>query len=566
MQTPHVKTFKVAQYLVLAFLVLAIGYHLAEKQLVNHQTWKSRLAAQYDKDFTIRQNRAHIADRHGFQLAVSTKAYSIYGIGSEIENTRDAASRIAQAMGMADYGPIYNRIAGRTGFFWIARNVDPLVASRIGTIKGVGLLEGERRFYPDGDLFGKLLGFTGVDIQGLEGIEHRFDERLKGQEVRVAVYRDARRRDIMLEPISTQQNSLKKPPLTLSVDSRLQAFVESSVQQFLQEHEAKAISVVAMDPFNGEVLSIYSWPSYDPNNFSNYPRQRWRNDAIANTFEPGSTFKLITYAAALKSRSITLQDIFFGENGEYREGNRTIRDTVPMGWASVAEAFGQSSNVITSKIAAQIPAEVFHSTIRDFGFGAATGIELSGESAGLLRPPSQWSRLSQTSLSMGYEISVNALQMVRAYAAAINGGYLVQPTILKGANQGREWEAILDPQTADAMKSLLLRVVEKGTGRNASHKYFTIGGKTGTAQKLDPVEGYTRDRHLASFVGFFPYEQPQVVMGVFIDEPKVAVKQQNAEGPVYVSSYGGAVAAPLFRDIAGKYINYYTIVPDRKSN
>ncbi|MBB5021969.1 peptidoglycan D,D-transpeptidase FtsI family protein [Desulfurispira natronophila] len=553
MQTKHIQHFRFLQIALVLVGVLYIGYHLVEKQIIQHEHWKSRLAAQYDKDFTLRQNRAHIIDRHGIHLAVSTRAYSIYGIGSEIENHRDTASLIAQALGMPDYGPIYQRIAGATGFFWIARNVDPAVASQVADLRGVGLLEGERRFYPAGKLLAKVLGFTGVDVQGLEGIEHRFDRQLQGEEVRVAIHRDARRREIMLEPMSRNQETTK-PPLQLSIDSRLQTFAHHTIKTYLEENNARNITIVAMNPHNGEILSMYSWPSFDPNNYSNYPRQAWRNEAVSSTFEPGSTIKLITYAAALQSNSVTLADIFYGEQGEYREGNRRIRDVSPLGWASVAESFRRSSNIITSKIAAEIPEETFYEYLRLFGMGQATGVELSGESQGLLRPPAQWSRLSRTSLAMGYEVSANALQMVRAYSAVANGGYLVRPTMIRDGNQDAEAKRILTPETASTMRQLLKGAVEQGTGRNAALEHFVISGKTGTAQKLDPEHGYSRDRHFASFIGFFPYDKPQVVMGVFVDEP---------DGGIY---QGGAVAAPIFRDIAEKYISFYGLIPDKKGS
>ncbi|WP_160165023.1 peptidoglycan D,D-transpeptidase FtsI family protein [Chrysiogenes arsenatis] len=520
------------------------------KQIVHHDYWAQKRQAQYTKDFTVKQQRADIHDRNGLPLALSSKAYNVYGVGSEIEEIIKTSSHIATALGLKDYGPIYERIHGRSGFFWIARNVPPAQAAKIGEIKGVGLLSGEQRSYPSKELFSRVLGFTGVDAQGLEGVERRFDDVLIGDELRIGIYRDARRRDIMLETL-TQNYPLKKEPLRLSLDSQLQTFIHDSVSTYLVSSKPKSITVVAMDPWSGEVLAAYGWPNYDPENYQKFPKEKWKNIFITDVFEPGSTYKLVTFAAALQSGKATPQDMFFGENGVWRDGNREIRDTHPVGHINTVDAFVESSNIITAKIALSMEPEYLYRFMTNFGFGQKTGIELHGESPGLLRPPKQWSKLSRSSLAMGYEMSANALQMVRLYSAIANGGYLVTPTILRRTT-GEEIprERVLDEQVALTLKHMLLQVVERGTAKSARLKHYTLCGKTGTSQKLDPVKGYNSGKYFSSFVGFFPYESPRVVVGVFVDEP---------EGKYY----GGAVAAPIFRDIAAKYINFHNILPDK---
>lgn len=547
---PNLAKSQIMQLVGLVLGFLAISGSLVHKQLLHHDRWIAQRESQYETELSITQRRADILDRNGLALAISNKAYNLYAIGSEVIDKRTTASRVAMALGMDDYGPIYERFADHNGFVWLARNIDPMQAARLEDIPGIGLVDGEARHYPAGELFAKIIGFSGVDAQGLEGAERYFDERLRGDEIQLDIYRDARQRRIVLEPL-TGSVPLQKDPLRLSLDSRIQTHLRSSIQQFVRDQGARAVTALAMDPHTGQILGTYSWPGYNPNEFARAPREHWRNNFISDVFEPGSTFKLVTYAAALMSGAISMEDIFYGEDGQYRDGNRWIRDTHPMGWSSVEDAFTESSNVIATKVAHQMTPEQFAETIQRFGFGSRTGIELYGESAGILRPPDQWSKLSVSSLAMGYEIGVTALQMVRAYAAVANGGWLVEPTILPD-DRRTPAEKILDERTARIMKHLLLRTVEEGTGKNTRFDYFSVCGKTGTAQKLDPVLGYQGGKYFASFIGFFPHQDPEVVMGIFVDEPG---------GEHY---YGGSTAALIFRDAAARIMMTRGILPNKK--
>ena len=430
---------------------------------------------------------------------------------------------------------------------WLKRRVSPREAARVKalSLSGIDSVETERRIYPQGSLAASLLGFADVDARGLEGVEHTYDQYLHGKAARILGERDGLQRTIFVD------GSLRRPDalqVRLTLDAKLQYLAERELGRAVQTSRARAGTVLILDPRTFAILALAQVPTFDPNTPGDSAPAARRNRAISDCYEPGSTLKALLVAAALDSEQVRLQDRIFCEYGGYRVGRHTIHDVHPYGDLSVSQILIKSSNIGAAKIGQRLGKERYYQYLQGFGFGQLTGIDLPGESAGILPALQNWSPIKLVTASFGQGVAVTPLQLASAYAVLANDGVLMRPYLVsevlnvKGdvvyANSPTRLRQVIRPETAQQMLALLEHVVEPGgTGWRAQIEGFRVAGKTGTSQKVDPRGGYSAKGRIASFVGIVPADRPQLVVLVVIDEPGTAV-------------YGGTVAAPVFRTIA----------------
>lgn len=411
-----------------------------------------------------------------------------------------------------------------------------------------------KRVYPHGQLAAHLLGFVGRDGQGLEGIEYFFDGPLRNKGSRIEVLRDGRGKRLYSPEGAKDSWEVDGKDITLTLDEVVQHIAEEELAAQVVRQQAKGGVAVVLDPFSGEILALAIYPSFDPNAYLKSNPRAWRNRAITDSLEPGSTFKIIPLAAALEEGLTSLDEQIDGEEGTLSLSRQIIlRDIPPHDRLSLEEVITQSSNIGTIKVSRRLGKERLYRYVRLFGFGSKTGVDLPGEAAGLVSPPQKWSKVSLEFLAIGQEIGVTPLQLATAYAVIANGGLWVKPRIVKtfGPPQKPEGKMappigrrVLAPTTCRQLTRALIRVVSGGTGTRAALEGFEVAGKTGTAQKMGPYQHSSEQRYMSSFVGFVPARHPQAVILVMIDEPQGV-------------HLGGAVAAPVFREIAQRAMRYW---------
>jgi cell division protein FtsI (penicillin-binding protein 3) len=537
---------------------LAILGRLYRVQIVRHAELYERASQQYIRHVTLRPERGRILDRHGRVLATSVMVPSIYAIPHEIDHPDTVASQLASVLKQSP-AAVRRQLTAETHFVWLARQVSPETVAQIQSLglKGIHFQRESHRYYPKRHLAGQVLGFVGIDEQGLGGLEYLYEHELSGQPRQVILQHDAVGRQVDLV-----DGASAEPPrgadLHLTLDEWLQHLAEREIAIQVQRTRAQSGLVILMQPHTGYVLAMASYPFFDPNNFRDPQQQAWqRNRAVTDPIEPGSTFKLVVAAGSLEEQTVRPGEQFFCERGTMQYGRRRIRDHDPYGWLSFAEVFQNSSNIGTIKISERLSAFKLYHYIRRFGFGEKSLVDLPGESAGQLRPPQEWSRFSQASLAIGQEIAVTPLQLVTAFAAVANGGMLMQPRVVQRIDRPEgtqifapeaRWR-VLSRQTAEELTAILVGAVARGTGKLAALEDYTVAGKTGTAQKVDPDRGgYSRRKVLASFVGYVPAEAPQLVILVMLDEPQRL-------------RWGGQAAAPVFQRLAQQALLYLQIPP-----
>jgi cell division protein FtsI/penicillin-binding protein 2 len=531
----------------LVALWILLVLRLLQVQILERGRYQNMAKIQYTSREVKHALRGEILDRRLSPLATNQAAYSV-GIDTRLlKEPTDAARRIAEVLGGSPQA-LLRRFLKENGFMWLGRKLESekVDALRQLNLNALVFKKEYRRVYPFGRTAAHVVGFTGIDNEGLAGTELRFDSELRGKDGWAYVQRDAYNGEFVdLSKPSVAPKDGKH--LVLTIDYVFQTIVEEELRRAVKEYSAVGGCAVVTDPRTGEVLAMASEPSFDPNRFTEFPKERFRNRAISEIFEPGSTFKIVTMSALLETRTKKPTDIVFAENGVYRLAGRTIRDHERYGWLTVADVLKNSSNIGTVKLGMELGNMRLFRFARAFGFGALTGIDLPGETGGLLNQPTRWSRLTPASVSIGYEVGVTALQMAMAYGAIANGGKLLQPIIAAGTFDTVPREIpelqpivirrVLSPATAEKMRWLLERVVQEGTGAEARIEGLRIAGKTGTAQKpRKDGSGYSNTDYVASFVGFYPADAPELLVFVMIDTPR----------PVY---WGGKVAAPTFRRI-----------------
>jgi cell division protein FtsI (penicillin-binding protein 3) len=512
---------------------------------------------QYSRTVVLPAQRGPIVDRTGAPLATSATAQSLFAQPRGVGDPVRVATRLAPLVGLPE-AEVRGALTSPRAFVWIRRKLPPATVARVRALRepGLGFMPEPLRLYPNRELAAHVLGFEGVE-GGLEGIERTFEAELAGTPGKALVGKDALGREV------ETQHVLQAPApghgLMLTLDRTIQYVAERELDAAYRRTGAKGALAVALDPRTGEVLAIAGRPTFNPNTFLESPRESWRNRAVSDSFEPGSTFKAILAAAALEEGVVRPGDRIYAEDGAITLAGTTIHDWKKYGWLTFAEVLEHSSNVGAIKVGLALGRERYHRYMTAFGFGAPTGVGLAGESRGLLREPPRWSALSLPTMSIGQEISVTALQLVAAFGAIANGGTLMQPRIARAVfdvdgREVRRVEAravrqVLSPDTARTLTGLLTRVVESGTGRLAAIPGHAVAGKTGTAQKLDPhTRRYSRGPGVLSFVGFAPAADPRFVLLVLLDEPRT-------------ERWGSEAAAPVFAAIGREILRYLEVPP-----
>ncbi len=540
-----------------SFLAIFVkGYQL---QVLKRDELYKRAYMQQRRNITQQPRRGNIYDRRGEILATSVDVKSIYAQPNRINNLNYALVNLARVLD-TDPHKLEKSMVSNKSFVWLKRKVFPDQVEKIRKleIKGIEFVLEPRRFYPNRELAGHLLGFSGLDSRGLEGIELFYDDYLKGKIGRFVVGRDGVGRNLFTE--KGKDSFFDGGDLVLTLDKGIQYIVEKRLKKLVQKTRAKGGTVIVMEPQTGAILAIANQPDFNPNTFWSYRPSNFRNRAVTDTFEPGSTFKPILFAAAMEEGIVKENDLFFCENGQYEYHNKVIHDVKKYGWLSFKDVAKFSSNIGATKIGEKLGKDSYYIYIKNFGFGNKTGIDLPGERSGQVRSVRSWSNVALGTASFGQGITVTALQLVCAVSAVANGGNLMKPYLVKemvdhkGQITGRMYpevvRRVISEKTASRVVSLMEEVVKKGgTGSKAAISGYRVAGKTGTAQKVDTAtRKYSKDKYVSSFVGFVPADEPRFSILVVIDEPKGV-------------PYGGTVAAPLFKEIASEILYYLGIPP-----
>jgi cell division protein FtsI (penicillin-binding protein 3) len=544
-----------------AVIILA---RLVQLQVLGRASFERQAARQSERTIVLDPRRGAILDREGHPLAVSVDAESVYGVPQEISDPAGTAQALARALGLDAAGrrDVLAQLQKSRGFVWVRRKVDPVAARAVRDLQleGIGFLTENRRYYPKRDLASQVLGYVGVDNTGMSGIEYAFDGQIRGRAAKVAIQIDARRRAVG----HAEKPSTEGRTVVLTLDESIQHSAERELDRALVETGAISGVVVVMDPSSGEILALANRPAFNPNRFAAYASSRWKNRAVADAYEPGSTFKIFTAAAALQEGVVDPDETIDCGSGFIEIAGMRINDHRVFDQLTFRDVIAKSSDVGVIRVAQRLGRESFNRYVREFGFGVTTGVELPGESSGLLRPPSRWSALSLASLSFGQEIGVTALQITTAVGAVANGGYLMKPYVVRALEDasGRVVKTfkpvavrrVLQPRTVETLTDLLKGVVKTGTGEKAAVPGYTVAGKTGTAQKIDASGRYSMADHVASFVGFVPAGRPALAILVSLDTPKGTL------------NHGGDVAAPVFARVAEEALRHLAVPsedPDR---
>jgi cell division protein FtsI (penicillin-binding protein 3) len=523
--------------------------------------WLSEKAAgQYTRSFTATGKRGTIFDAKHREMAVSIDVTSIAGFPASIHDIPGTAKSLGIILGI-NHRELKKKLSSKRSFVWVKRHATPKEVNKIkaANLKGIGFLSEHSRVYPNRSLGAQILGFSGIDGQGLEGLEYYYNHYLKGTSAKQTVVQDALGRRFGEEKkILAEYNGNN---LILTIDKAIQYITESSLDEAVQNFSGKSGIAVVMEPSTGAILALAHYPRFNPNTYRKFGRSRWRNRAITDPFEPGSTMKIFLASAALESGFCSSNTIFYCEDGRYKIGRNTIHDTHPHGWLSLQQIVKVSSNIGTVKIAERIGKDNLYNFLKGFGFGSKSGIDCPGETSGSLSPHSRWTRIDTGAISFGQGISVSAIQLIAAVSSIANDGDLMKPYIVKAITDGngrlvenfrpRKVRSVISHETARTIKRIMQTVItEGGTGVKAAMEGYAVCGKTGTAQKISKSGGYADNDYVASFVGFAPAEDPRVAILVVVDEPQEEY-------------YGGTVAAPAFKRIAYETLNYLNVPPRR---
>ncbi|MBW1695997.1 MAG: penicillin-binding protein 2 [Deltaproteobacteria bacterium] len=523
--------------------------------------WLSERAEnQYKKSVVSTGKRGIIYDANHRTMAVSIDVMSIAAWPRKILNPKTAATALSAALHL-NRNAVYKKLVSKKMFVWLKRKATPkeTKAVRALNLDGINFIAESSRFYPNKTLAAQLIGFTGLDGHGLEGLEFYYDSYLQGSPVKHRIFRDARGREFDID---------KKPSyvfsgnhLILTIDGTVQYIAERVLEETVRQHSAKSALAIVMIPKTGAILALAHYPIFNPNDYRSFDQSVWRNRAITDPFEPGSTMKIFSAAAALESGLASANTIFFCENGAYRIGKDVVHDIHAYGWLSLQQIIKFSSNIGAVKVSEMIGPEYHYNILKSFGFGSKTGIDCPGETNGTLIPYRRWSKIDAGAISFGQGISVSALQLVTATSAIANNGILMKPYVVDSIVDPngriikkmtpRKVRRVVSAKTAATLNRVMQTVITReGTGAKAALDGYTVCGKTGTAQKTDSSGTYAKDRYTASFVGFAPAKDPAITILVVVDEPRTGY-------------YGGIVAGPAFRKIAQETLCYLSIPPEK---
>ncbi len=546
--------------IVAAALALWTGASLARLgylQIFRYADFLARAERQQQRIVEISPKRADIFDRNLHELAMSASVNSCFAVPSEIADPQMVARLLGGVLGTSP-DEMETRLASSHSFVWIARKLAPPTVARIQALnlRGIYFQKEDERFYPKRQLAAPVLGYVDIDEKGLGGIEYALDNRIRSKPGRMLIQADARSR--------WYDSSDKKPDagssVVLTIDENIQFIAEKELAAAVAQTRARAGTVIVQDPSNGEILAMASSPTFNPNAPAETKPDARANRAIANLYEPGSVFKIVTLSAAIDQGLTRPDEVVDCQMGAIYIAGHRIRDHMPFGLLTVSQILAKSSDVGAIKIGLRLGAPKFYDYIRSYGFGSLTDVDLPGENRGLLRRVENWTPVSVGSISMGQEVGVTPLQMINAVSAIANGGLLYRPHVvraLRTADGNLIPENEPDPRrvvretTAATMRSMLEGVVLNGTGKLARLDGYTTAGKTGTAQKIDPATGrYSATQLIASFVGFAPINNPALTILVQLDSPSMG------------SHMGGAVAAPVFKRVAEQALAYLNVPHD----
>ena len=547
---------------------MLVAVRLVYLQVFQRAELKLRADRQQEQTVEIEPKRGTIYDRMGRELAVSLDVDSVYGVPAETDNPRALAARLSRIL-RENPQALEKRLAGDKQFIWLSRKVEPGKAEQVRALgmKEVGIRLETRRFYPKKTLAGPLLGFTGIDNKGLEGVERAYDKVLRGVNGWVLVEKDALGRNVFPGGPGFQYK-LPKPgkDIVLTIDEVIQHIAEKELDAALASAKAKGGVCIVMNPRTAEILALtvraglHAGRVFNPNEPQHSKPAEWRNRAVTDAFEPGSIFKPFLASAALEERVVHPLERFDCSAGKIQVADRVINDAHKNGVLTFTDVIAESSNVGTIKVALRLGKERFAHYINAFGFGKKTGIDVPGEIPGLVKDYRLWSGVSVGSIAIGQEIGVTPMQMATAYCALANGGMLLKPYIVseiidRSGVEGKKFQPepvgrAITEETCAKVNRILQRVVEAGTGQRAKPAGYTAAGKTGTAQKIDQRTGkYSKQDYVSSFVGFAPTNSPRLLILVMIDTP---------EGVIW----GGSVAAPVFKAVAEQGLAYLQVQPD----
>jgi cell division protein FtsI/penicillin-binding protein 2 len=520
-----------------------------------HSSYLTSIAKKQQSLFVeLEPRRGTIYDASLKPQAVNISADSLYATPNEIKDIdkEKIISKLLPILGV-DYSYLKDRLYRKKSFIWLARKISPEQSAAIKklNLKGINFIKESKRCYPNSYLASQIIGFAGLDNVGLEGLELYYNSYLKGESGWALFLRDARQKRLSLgEKVISARDGYD---LVLTIDEIIQYIAERELDKAYKTHHAKGATIIVMDPHTGAILALASRPSFDLNNPVRANKDEIRDRAICDLFEPGSVFKIVTASAALEEKKVTEEDKFFCENGAYKVGPHILHDHRPHGTLTFREVIEQSSNIGTVKVAQMLGPDMLYRYIKLYGFGSKSGIDLPGEIPGMIREPRLWSKISIAAVPIGQEVGATALQLVAAISVIANGGQLMKPYLVhqiqdKHAEVIKKFSPtlvhkVISLDTALRLKKILTGVVEEGTGKLAKIEGFSAAGKTGTAQKLELNGTYSHDKFVASFIGFAPAEDPLVAIVVMVDEPH----------PAY---FGGVVAAPVFKNVAGDVLKY----------
>jgi cell division protein FtsI (penicillin-binding protein 3) len=549
----------------------AVGLRLVHLQIIERTELARRAERQQERLVKLEPKRGTIVDRLGRELAVSLDVESVYGVPTEVDNPRSVARQLGRIL-RENPAELEKRLASDRRFVWLSRKVDPAKAAQVRGLdpRAIGLQTESRRFYPKKTLAGSVLGFTNIDNKGIEGVELWYDAMLRGVDGLVLAEKDARGRTVFPGGHGFQfRQPQPGKDITLTLDEVIQHIAEKELDKGLAEAKARGGVCIVMNPHTGEVLALSvrstlrGRGAFNPNEPKQYRPEEWRNRAVTDAFEPGSIFKVVTAAAALEEKVVHPQERIDCSAGSIQVADRVIKDAHKNGVLTFTDVIADSSNVGTIKVAQRLGKARFAKYIDAFGFGKKTGIDLPGEIPGLARDYRLWSGVSLASMAIGQEIGVTPIQVAAAYSIVANGGTLMKPYLVSEIGDPKDRTGAervtfgpvtvsraISEETSRKLRLILQKVVESGTGQKAKPASYTAAGKTGTAQKIDQRTGhYSKEDYVSSFVGFAPAGAPKLVIVVMVDSP-VGV------------SWGGSVAAPVFRAVAEQSLTYLQVQPD----
>lgn len=546
---------------ILGFMMYALFVLMAGRatyyQIYLNEWLSEKAMSQYEKVDVVSGKRGDIFDASNRKMAVSIDVVSVGVHPKKISNVRTTLNALTDILHV-DRRELSNNLYSTKPFVWIKRQITPKESKMLADLNlpGVVLKPEYSRFYPNKFLGAQVVGFCGLDGKGIEGVEYFYNAELQGTEDRVKVLKDALGRRFESEKITVSDSNGNN--LILTIDGAIQYITEKALEEAVVGFSGKSGMAIVMNPRTGGILALAHYPSYNPNAFREYPKHELRSRALTDPFEPGSTMKIFSVAAAIESGICKPTTVFNCENGAFRVGTNVVHDTHSYGMLTVQEIIKYSSNIGAIKVGQAVGPEILYKNLRNFGFGEKTGIDCAGETTGVLAPYTKWRKIDAGTIAFGQGISVSAVQLITATSAIANGGILMKPHLVQAVTdtngqiikkiEPAPVRRVISSETARTIRQMMKEVVTTGgTGVNAALEGYAVCGKTGTAQKTEHG-AYARGKYVSTFIGFVPADHPEAVILVIVDEPQKRY-------------YGGTVAAPAFKRIALETLGYLNVAP-----